>query len=285
MISSIVYNGYTFDNTNADIQNLIGNGMPDIFAMESLKSQQDGGVATGYKYGTRTFGWQGIISAATNALYLAERVELMAALNMQNQSLAGLPMTFNLTTGDVWTMREVRLIGQNFDFNVKEPSLVWNTYKLTFRSTFPFFEADETDEEQQITSFDYGVVVPAPVAAPLTSTTAMSAATDPLSVTNAGSANAFPTFTITGPGVNFTITNRTTGHDMVINHTLLAGETIIIDTQARTVTKGGSNIFNDMSGSWIYMQPGVNSLTFTAQSGTNSNTKLRTVFKDTYIGL
>lgn len=285
MIETAEYNGFTFDKSNANLQGIVGNGLPDVRASDEVKSQQDGGIATGYRFGNRTFGWNGEIAGATPALYLAQRIALMGALNLQNQPVEGLTMTFNLITGDVWTMREVRIVDANFDMPEGEPSRIWNSYQVTFRSTFPFFEGEETDASQQVTNSDYGIVVPAPVPGPITSTAGAIAATDPLTVTNAGNANAYPIFVITGPGTTFTISNSTTGHSMVISATLLAGQTIIIDTWNKTVTQGGSNILSTFSGSWIYMQPGANTITLSVSTGSNSNTQLQTVFKDTYLGL
>lgn len=285
MIDTIEYNGFTFDKTNANIQGVVGNGMPDIRATDDVKSQQDGGIATGYRFGNRTFGWSGDIVGSTPALYLAERIALMGAISLQNQPLEGLTMTFNLITGDVWTLREVRVVDANFDLPEGEPSRTWNSYQVTFRSTFPFFEGTETDESQQVTSSDYGVVVPAPVPSPLTSTVVASSPTDPLSLTNAGNANAYPIFTITGPGTTFTVSNSTTGHSMTISTTLAAGQTISIDPWNKTVTKDGSNILSTFSGAWIYLQPGINTLAFSVTSGSDVNTTLRTVFKNTYLGI
>lgn len=287
MIDSIEYNGFTFDTDNASIQGVFGNGFPTIVATEEAKSQQAGAVPTGYQYRSRTFGWGGDISDSSVSNYLAERNSLATALNLQNQPIEGLEMTFNLITGDAWTMKEVRLVDSNLDFPENEPSRIWNSYQVTFRATRPFFLGTETDETQQVTSSAYGVVVPAPVPAPLTSTVASSSPTDPLTVTNNGSANAHPVFTITGPGTNFTISNSTTGHSMTIETTKAAGESISIDIWNRTITSGGSSLRDDLKtgSSWIYLQPGTNTLTFSVDSGSTTDTQLRTVFNDTYITL
>jgi hypothetical protein len=285
MIQTIEYNNFTFDHDNANIQEFVGSGFPAIRYAEEVKSQQDGAIATGYRFGSRTFGWKGTVFSTTAALYLAARNELMGALNLQNQPLEGLTMTFNLITGDTRTLRDVRIVDANFDFKGGAPSIVWNDYQVTFRSTFPFFEGAETDSSQQITSVGFGVVVPAPVGAPLSSTSSGGSATDPLVLTNAGNANAWPVFTITGPGAGFTISNSTTLHSCYIDYTLAAGETIEIDTWAHTITFGSSSIRSAFSGDWIYLQAGSNTITITADSSTSSDTQLRTVFSDTYMGI
>jgi len=285
MIDTIEYNGFTFDKNNANIQAVLGNGMPDIRATEEVKSQQDGGVPTGYRFGNRTFGWSGDIVDSTPANYLAERIALMGALSLQNQPVEGLTMTFNLITGDIWVLREVRIVDANFDLPEGEPSRTWNSYQVTFRSTFPFFEGTEVTGNQQVTNIDRGTVVPSPVPSPLTGLAVVSSGTDPLLISNAGNANAYPIFTITGPGTTFTVSNSTTGEQFTIAATLAAGETIVIDTWNKTVLKGTDSILGSLTGYFFAIRPGSNTLTFSVSSGSDSNTKLQTVFKNTYLGI
>ena len=286
MITQVEYNGFTFDNDEATIESLNGLGSPDVRISSAVKSQSDGAIPTGYRYGARTFGWSGRLSAATNALYQAKRQALLLALNMQGLPIEGADMAFTLLSGDVWTLPDVRLsLKPDMSFPNEEPGIIWNSYALVFDSTFAFFEGLEADATQQVTSLDFGVVVPAPVAAPLTSTSTLSASTDPLILTNDGSANALPVITITGPGTNFTITNTTTGHSFTIEETLLVGETIVVDSKGITVTKGGSSVRGSFTGSWIYLQPGLNTLVFSVDSGSDSNTSARTVYKHTYLGV
>lgn len=283
MIKQVDYNGFTFTNDNANLQSFAGAGLPDIRATEENKSQQDGSKATGYRFGGRTFGWKGMIGESTFALYKAQRRALMLAISMQNQSVEGSPMVFTLLDDEELTLRNVRVIGNNFDFPESEPSMVWNTYQLTFRAPFPFLEGAETDNTQQITSVETGTVVPSPVPSPLLGTEGTASPTDPQTLTNAGNANAYPDFTITGPGTGFTISNLTTGHEMHIETTLLAGETVLIDSWKKNVTQNGSSIVDLETGKFIYMQPGENVIAFSADSGSTADTTLRVVFKDTYL--
>lgn len=285
MIDTIEYNGFTFTKNNANIQEFIGNGLPDIRSSEELKSQEDGGIPTGYRYSSRTFGWSGDVANTSLAAYMATRKSLFAALNMQNQPLEGLTMTFNLSNGDVWTLREVRLMDANFDLREGEVSRTWNSYQVTFKATMPFYEGDETTGIQQVTNIDRGTVVPSPVPSPLTGTAVVTSSTDPLLLTNEGTANAYPVFTITGPGSTFTILNSTTGGSITINETLTAGETIIIDTWNKTIMKGTTSLIGSMSGYFFPLVTGTNQLSFSVASGSTSDTQLQTVFKDTYIGL
>ncbi len=57
-------------------------------------------------------------------------------------------------------------------------------------------------------------------------------------ITNAGSAAAYPRFTITGPGRIYSLTNWTTGEHIVFDLVLLAGEQLVLDLRptVKTVT-------------------------------------------------
>lgn len=286
MIKQAVYNGFTFTNSQANLEGFVGAGTPEIRSSRENKAQQDGAVPTGYRYGARTFGWSGRLSSTTFALYRAHRIALMRALNMQNLPLEGADMVFTLLDGTtVLTLREVRLVANVLDFPEDEPSIVHNSYQLTFDSTFGFLEGDTVTGDQQVTNFDRGTVVPSPVPSPLNGIAVVSSGTDPLLIENEGSANAYPVLTITGPGTTFTVLNSTTGQSFTIAETLAAGETIVIDTWNKTVMKGTDSVLGSFVGSFFTIWPGQNSISFSVGSGSTTDTQLETVFKHTFLGI
>lgn len=72
------------------------------------------------------------------------------------------------------------------------------------------------------------------------------------SIYNGGDAEAYPVWTITGPGTNPILTNGTTGKAITTTVTLAAGETLVIDTQAKTAripqrTPPTDNLFSALS--------------------------------------
>lgn len=281
------YNGYTWDQNVATIQELTGVGLPDIRTSYAVKSQQDGAVATGYRYGARFIGLKGHLksSSGTPAAYLAERQELIYAL--RPTLIEGHTLTFTLITGDTRTIRYCRPTDGPFDFAGGEPSVNWNSYALIFRADFPFFEGTETDSTQSVTVISGGMAIPAVVPAPMSG----SSSSSPYgSYTNAGNAPAYPVFTITGPGTNFTVTNRTNGQEFVISTTLDVGESIEIDTWNHTVTKNdGTNLLIDFEGDFITFDGGAagatTSVAFSVDSGNTAATLLRVVFKNSYLNL
>ena len=71
-----------------------------------------------------------------------------------------------------------------------------------------------------------------------------------ITVNNAGDVEAWPMWTVNGPGVNPSFENKTTGKKLELNITLVAGDYVVFDTRPgyKTVTrKDGSNLFGSLS--------------------------------------
>ncbi len=91
------------------------------------------------------------------------------------------------------------------------------------------------------------------------------------SVTNAGTFPTYPVITLTGPLTNVTLTNQTTGEVLTIALTIASGDTLTIDFLNKTVLLNGTaSRYFAKSGTWWQLQPGANSISFTAQSGSGS---------------
>ena len=89
-----------------------------------------------------------------------------------------------------------------------------------------------------------------------------------LTCTNAGTFEARPVLTITGPIDNPTITNLTTGMSFTLAITLAPGDTLTIDMKARTVILNGtaSRRGNATVAQWWSIIPGANSVQFSANT-------------------
>lgn len=97
----------------------------------------------------------------------------------------------------------------------------------------------------------------------------VSTTTDAVIVTNTGNRPTPPLFTITGPVINPRILNETLSKEMIFNTTLAAGETLIVDTKAKTVRLNGTtNRRNTLlsANSWFYLAKGDNTIRYRAES-------------------
>ena len=103
-------------------------------------------------------------------------------------------------------------------------------------------------------------------------------------VTNNGWVTTYPEFTITGPATNPRITNADTGEFLLVSTTLTASDTLIINTDFRTVTLNGINrrALLSNNSTWFAAPPGISYYTFDAQ-GAGAGTSCLTTWRSAYI--
>lgn len=96
-----------------------------------------------------------------------------------------------------------------------------------------------------------------------------SSTSDGVIVTNSGNRPTPAIFTINGPVVNPRILNDTTGDEMIFTITLLAGETLVVDTKYKTVRLNGvTNRRGTLQmPTWFLLQTGDNFIRYRAESG------------------
>jgi hypothetical protein len=106
-------------------------------------------------------------------------------------------------------------------------------------------------------------------------------------VFNAGDVEAYPVWTITGPGTNPVLTNTTTGKVITPTITLTAGQALTIDTREKTVTReDGSNQFSTLSFAsalWT-LATGNNAITL-AMTGTTAASRISVSYKQRWNSL
>ncbi|KPL72256.1 hypothetical protein ADN00_15680 [Ornatilinea apprima] len=116
---------------------------------------------------------------------------------------------------------------------------------------------------------------------------AASSSTVTATLTNSGDVEAWPVITITGPGTHFHVTNHTSGKFIVVDTTLLTGESLIIDTRPRTrsIRDGdGVNRFAYLTpaSSLFPMKQGNNQVEVEIVGG-NGNTSVTVMYTPAYL--
>lgn len=103
-------------------------------------------------------------------------------------------------------------------------------------------------------------------------------------ITNDGWTTTYPTITITGTAINPRINNLTTGQFLKFNCTLAVTDTMVIDTNYRTITINNVSrrAVLDNNSSWFAAPPGTSVYTFLA-TGTDSNTSCVVSWRNAYI--
>lgn len=94
-------------------------------------------------------------------------------------------------------------------------------------------------------------------------------------ITNSGDVDAWPVWTVTGPGSSITFQNLTTGYTLMLDTTLAVSESVTIDTRpgVKTVVKSdGTNLYPNLSATsnlWP-LQRGVNAVQISMGGATSA---------------
>lgn len=101
--------------------------------------------------------------------------------------------------------------------------------------------------------------------------------TDGVIVTNVGNRSTPPTFIITGPCDTPSIRDDTNGHVLSFSIALASGETLVIDTQYKTVKLNGTvNRRGTLQEpDWFFLEPGQTYIRYNAVSGAGSSMEIR----------
>jgi len=103
-------------------------------------------------------------------------------------------------------------------------------------------------------------------------------------ITNNGWTTTYPTITITGPAINPKVTDVTNGYFLLIDGTIGTNDTLVFNTDYRTVTLNGVNrraLLNNSS-TWFAAPPGTSYYTFLT-TGTDGDTSCVVSWRNAYI--
>lgn len=259
--------------------NTSGRFAPPVMFEEEGVPEQSGARLRNVRHGVREFVLPVWIEAATEAALRTAMRDLVKAMNplrgpgkIRVQSPLGDEREITCSYTDGLDMRET--IGETSGPLVQRAPVV-------FRAHDPYWQAvsDVTD------TYSSGDPAPFFPFFPLrlsSSTVFADAAPD-----NTGDIDAWPVWTILGPGSTIVLRNLTTGYAMELSTTLGSSETLTIDTRpgAKTVTKGdGTNLFTSLS-TTSYLWPlsaGLNSVRV-EMSGTTSASSVTLAFRPRYL--
>lgn len=100
---------------------------------------------------------------------------------------------------------------------------------------------------------------------------------------NSGNVTVFPSLTLTGTMTNPVVSNQTTGQQLKLNVTLGASDSLVIDTDTKTITLNGYAARNllDATSSWFGFPPGSTTIGIVS-SGTATGT-MSVTYRNGYV--
>lgn len=232
-----------------------------------------GGVSGPVWRGARLISLKGVALAGSRLamLYAKERLRVCAD---------GGAATFPLTVAEAH-MTRLCWVKQFAETRIRDKGAVAFDWELSLRSDDPFrYATDVISVPIALPATPAGgwVFLPGGVGMDWPLTLGAEIAGGVGQVLHPGNAAVYPTLTIVGPLTNPTVENRATGQRISLNVAVGAGDQVLIDMGARSLTINGSTRFDVLSStsSWWQIQPGTNEIRFSAATG-DTGTQLLTV--------
>lgn len=106
-----------------------------------------------------------------------------------------------------------------------------------------------------------------------------------VTLNNAGSEQAWPIITLTGPLTTPVVTNTTTGKYLQLSYTIATGDQVIIDMYAQTITLSGASLIGTktLASDWWGLVPGNNTISLTTTSSGDTGS-MTVAFNPPYVG-
>lgn len=246
-------NGYYLQ---PDLEGLTG--LPELRTTSGVNAGADGGWTSAQFYDARLININGVI-VDTDVAQLEAKRQALASLVAQGR-LDQLTLKFVSEAGNVYTV-QVRVTSLEMALQQSRAS---QQYLLQLRADDPLIYDDAGGSgaeaiihvQQALGGFEI------PFEFPLT----IGGGSDSTIVDNLGSESVQPIITLYGPLRSPTVVNKTTNQQLQILADLAGTDTVVIDTQLKTITLNGQNAYHlKAEGSeFISLAPGRNVMFLTS---------------------
>lgn len=214
-VFSVTYNGTTISTAQSifTINRMEGvDGLPIRISEDNLTSL-DGGNIWARLYGMRTIAFEGTILTTNNTDYFTAKSTLV---NMFSR-FANSTLSITRWDGVVKTI-QAKVVLQPMIVEIMGETNFCN-WRVELKCEDPFFSGQNSTSYTLTLATGGGIPIPTPVPLPI-----QAGVGDTVVVANGGDSEAYGEFVITGPVVNPTLTNITTGKFFQINTTILEGQ-------------------------------------------------------------
>jgi hypothetical protein len=221
----------------AALEGATGFGLPPV-STQWIEGAGDGAQYRGGRVLARDLDLPIYVQAPT-------RADLKVMMARASTMLAG-PMVLRFVEddGSSWTLNVRRVGGGQLTLGRDVRAENWLTTVVTLRAGDPFWTSSAVTRREIVASAGRGLLEGTVSLSMLRVSPSQTLGS--ITMENTGDADAYPVWTITGPGSNLVCTSAT-GESFAWNGTLTAGQTLTIDTRAASVVDGtGTNRYADL---------------------------------------
>ncbi len=252
---------------------------PEIRLSKYSRVGEYGSIIPNTLYDGRHITLQGYVLANSSGGYQAARRVLEAALAISKDSSNKVqPRTLKMTTMDDLALQcdvHVR------NFQMKIMNMIGGEFFLDLYSPDYQLYSQSLSSASLTRTVGGGFTLPVILPIVFTASTGGTA-----TATNNGTAESFPTVTISGPMTNPVISNSTLNRYIQLSLTINTGEQVTIDMKNKTIVKDGQSVIqNKVAGSQFWwLNPGANTLRVQSSSGSDTGT-VQVSFRHAYLGI
>ncbi len=87
--------------------------------------------------------------------------------------------------------------------------------------------------------------------------------------------NIFPIWEVTGPALNPQLADLTTNTTLTYSGNVNTGQKLVIDMNNKTALLNGVSVIKNVSGSWVYLKPGNNNISYTTDNNDAVSSELK----------
>lgn len=276
MISSLNIRSTTFNTgSNFFITELPGLEMPPMRVVNYNLAGEHFGLYVSAFYGKRRFSIKGWVVGTSQSDFQTQRDQLQRDLDITSGEI---PINITLVNGRQLTINAILIA---LDFSPKPGELTATQFNASFDASFPFL-VSQTENSQNINLATGGGGKVPPDTMPMALAPDSGGANF---IINNGNAPYYPFTRITGPVLNPSLRNNTSGKVVRFAVNLAAGEYIDIDFKRKTIFDNqGRNQYSSKSGDWWFLQPGTSEIRFLADSY-DASAVANIKFRDSFLGI
>lgn len=242
---------------NFIITGVTGLGSADIRSSSFLFSGRSGGMVTDQLYGFRNIAITGKIGSPSRAQHAIDRRAMLDALTIGST----IPVYLTNFAGETFLI-DCSVIDLKLEYNRRG---FMSDFLIQLNAGDPlFYNTDGGDDH----SAAVARVVQGGYIDPVTFPVIWASGSSPTIVNNSGNSLVYPVITLNNQALNPSITNQTTNETFSLTLGMIAGDVLVIDMAARTVTLNGASVMGnrDAGSTWWGLQVGDNGIVLDSDS-------------------
>jgi hypothetical protein len=276
MIRHIYVNGIQVDNTKTFIQKINNSAGATVEFSDYQRGGASGQILSKPLYRGMSIGMDWFVKGESLSDFITQRDRLIGYF--QNlESEAGYTKTLGIELAN-GVVKEIDVLFTTIASEISPGDIIHDEFSLTAISEKEHF----TSRASKTAVLTLRTLGGMPIPTNIPTTLANNPVGEVTEIQNAGNASAYPIVTITGAfATGCTINNSTNSTQFVYNNDLAITDSLVVDFYNRTaILNGTTNVLSLVSGDWLTLAPGYNSLYISGAEGDTGSATI--VYKDTY---